>query len=59
MITEAEIIAALDEPRPLFAIQRRVAPGEKNTEDLQMILLRMRDENKVTFESSTGRWSRR
>ena len=58
MITEAEIIAALDEPRPLFAIQRRVAPGDKNTDELQMILLRLRDEKKVKFDINTGRWSR-
>lgn len=58
MITEAAIIAALDEPRPLFAIQRRVAPGEKSTEELQMVLMRMRDEKKVKFDINTGRWSR-
>ena len=58
MITEAEIIAALDEPRPLFSIQRRVAPGQKDTEELQMILLRLRAEQKVKFDINTGRWSR-
>lgn len=58
MITEAEIIAALDKPRTLFSIQRRVVPGQKNTDELQMVLLRLRVEKKVTFDSSTGRWSR-
>ena len=58
MITEAAIIAALDEPRALFSIQRRVAPDQKNTEELQMMLLRLRDEKKVKFDINNGRWSR-
>ncbi len=58
MITEAAIIAALDEPRGLFSIQRRVAPDQKNTEELQMVLLRLRDEKKVKFDINNGRWSR-
>ena len=58
MITEAEIIAALDKPRSLYAIRQRVVPGQKETEELQMVLMRLRDEKKVKFDINSGRWSR-
>jgi len=58
MITEAEIIAALDKPRSLYAIRQRVGPGQKETEELQMVLMRLRDEKKVKFDINSGRWSR-
>jgi hypothetical protein len=58
MITEAEIIAALDKPRSLHSIQQRVAPGQKESEELQLTLMRLRDEKKVRFDINTGRWSR-
>ncbi len=58
MITETEIIAALDKPRSLNSIQQRVAPGQKESEELQLTLMRLRDEKKVRFDINTGRWSR-
>jgi hypothetical protein len=58
MFTEAEIIAALDQPRKLYSIQQRVAPGQKDTEELQLFLMRLRDEKKVRFDINSGRWSR-
>jgi len=58
MITEAEVIAALDEPRKVHAIQQRVAAGQRNTEELQIVLMRLRDEKKVKFDINSGRWSR-
>jgi len=58
MITEADIIAALDEPRKLYAILQRVAPGQKETEELQTVLMRLRDEKKVKFNINSGNWSR-
>jgi hypothetical protein len=58
MITEAEIMAALDEPRKLYAILQRVAPGQKDTEELQLLLMQLRDKKKVKFNINTGRWSR-
>jgi hypothetical protein len=58
MIMEAAIFAALDKPRSLYAIQQRVAGGDKNTEELQIALMRLRDEKKVTFDIYTGRWSK-
>jgi hypothetical protein len=58
MITEAAIIAALNEPGPFHAIKQRVVPGQRDTAELQMVLLRLRDEKKVKFDINTGRWSR-
>jgi len=58
MITEAAIFAALDKPRTLYSIQQRVVAGQKDTEELQVALMRLRDEKKVTFDINTGRWSR-
>jgi len=58
MITEAAIIAALDKPRTLYAIQQRVVPGQKDTEELQLFLMRLRDEKKVKFDINTGRWNK-
>jgi hypothetical protein len=58
MITEAAIIAALDKPRSLYAIQQRVDPGQKSTDELQAVLMRLRDEKKVKFDINNGRWSK-
>jgi hypothetical protein len=58
MMKEAEIIAALDKPRTLYSVQQRVAPGQKDTEELQIALMRLRDEKKVKFDINTGRWSK-
>jgi hypothetical protein len=58
VITEAAIVAALDKPRSLIAIQQRVVPDQRNTEELQLVLMRLRDEKKVAFDIKTGRWSK-
>ena len=58
MITEAAILGALDKPRRLYAIQQRVLPGEKSTEELQEALMRLRNEKKVKFDIHNGQWSR-
>jgi hypothetical protein len=58
MITEAAIMGALDKPRSLYAIQQRVFPSQKSTEELQEALMRLRDEKKVKFDIHNGRWSR-
>jgi hypothetical protein len=56
MITEAAIFAALDKPRSLQAIRQLVVPNQKDTEELQIALMRLRDEKKVSFDIHTGRW---
>ena len=58
MITEDAILAALDKPRSLYAIQQRVAAGQKDTEELQTMLMRLRTEKKVTVDINNGRWSK-
>ena len=58
MINETAIFAALDKPRSLYAIQQRVGVGEKGVEELQMVLMRLRDEKKVTFNIKNGHWSK-
>ena len=56
MIREEEVLAALDEPRAINALQRRLGPSNKSTDALQELLLRMRDAGKVKFDINTGRW---
>lgn len=58
MITETEIFAALDKPRSLYAIQQRVGIGQKGVEELQLELMRLRGEKKVTFNINNGQWSK-
>jgi hypothetical protein len=58
MVTEAEIMAALDKPRTLYSIQQRVAPSQKDTEALQIVLMGLRDQKKVKFDINSGRWSK-
>ena len=58
MITEADIFAALDKPRSLNAIQQRVCVGKKGVEELQIVLMRLRDEKKVKFDIHSGHWRR-
>lgn len=58
MITETEIIAALDKPRNLYAIQQRVSRGRRDTDELHTVLLRLCDQKKVTFDIKSGKWSK-
>ena len=57
-MTDAEIIAALDKPRSLYSVQQLVAPGRKDTDELQTVLMRLRDQKKVKFDIHSGRWSK-
>ena len=58
MIKEEEVLKALDKPRSLYPLQMRLDPGNKSTDALQELLLRMRAEGKVKFDIKTGKWSR-
>ena len=58
MINETAIFAALDKPRSLYAIQQRVGIGQKGVEELQLELMRLRGEKKVTFNINNGQWSK-
>jgi hypothetical protein len=58
MTREEEVLAALDKPRALYAIKQRIDPGNKSTDALQDLLMRMRTEGKVKFNIKTGHWSK-
>jgi hypothetical protein len=58
MTTEDEVIATLDKPRAVYAIQQLVDPSRKSTEALQDQLMRMRAAGKVAFNIKTGKWSK-
>ena len=57
MTREEDVIAALDKPRALYAIQQRVDPSNKSTDGLQDLLMRMRTEGKLKFDINNGKWS--
>ncbi len=58
MTNEDDVLAALDQPRALYALQQRVDPGNKSTEALQELPIRMRAAGTVKFDIKTGKWSR-
>ena len=58
MTREEDVLAALDKPRALYSIQQRCDPGNKSTDALQELLMRMRAAGKVTFNINTGKWSK-
>ena len=58
MTNEDDVLAALDQPRALYELQQRVDPGNKSTEALQELLIRMRAAGTVKFDIKTGKWSR-
>ena len=57
MTSEADILAALDRPRAIYALQQLVDPSSKSTEALQDQLMRMRTAGKVKFDIKTGKWA--
>jgi len=58
MIQVEAILAALDKPRAVYPLQQLVDPGNKSTEALQELLIRLRAEGKVKFDIKSGKWSR-
>jgi hypothetical protein len=58
MAKEEEILAALDKPRAVYAIQQLVDPSSKSTDALQDHLLKMRVGGKVKFDIKKGTWSK-
>jgi len=53
---ETKIVAALDKPRKLYSILMMVNPSG-SSEELQTMLLKLRDQGKVKFDIHKGRWS--
>jgi hypothetical protein len=58
MSRDEDVLAALDQPRALYAIQQRVDPANKSTDALQEQLLRLRAAGKVKFDIKSGKWSK-
>jgi hypothetical protein len=58
MIREEDVLATLDKPRAVYAIQQLVDPSSKSTEALQDLLIRMRADGKVRFDIKQGKWSK-
>lgn len=58
MTNEDDVLAALDQPRPLYALQQRVDPSSKSTDALQSLLMQMRAAGRVKFDIKKGNWSK-
>ena len=58
MVTEDEVLAALDKPMAVYALLQRVDPSSKSTDALQDQLMRMRTAGKVKFDIKTGKWAK-
>jgi hypothetical protein len=58
VIREEDVLAALDKPRALYAVQQLVDPSNKSTDALQELLMRMRTAGKTKFDIKSGRWSK-
>jgi len=55
MITEEDVLAALDEPCAICSLQQRLDPSNKSTVALQELLMRMRTAGTVKFDIKTGK----
>ena len=58
MTKEEDVLAALDKPSALYALQLRLDPSSKSTDALQDQLMRMRAKGVVKFDIKTGKWSK-
>jgi len=58
MVTEEDVLAALDKPRALYSLQQQLDPSNRRTDALQELLMRMRAAGKVKFDIETGKWSK-
>jgi len=56
-MTKEKILAALDEPRKIYPLLKSVSPGGSE-EELQLLLMQMRDEGLIKFDIYKGLWSR-
>ncbi len=56
-MTREKLLAALDKPRKVHALLTVVNPGG-SMDEIQTLLMKMRDEGLVTFNINNGLWSR-
>ena len=57
MMKEDSVLKALDKPKTIYSILQVVDPSGSQ-DQLQELLLKMREEKKVTFDIKKGRWKR-
>ncbi len=55
MVTEDNVLNALDKPRKLFSLQQLTDPSG-SSDALQTLLMKMRDAGKVAFDIKKGAW---
>jgi hypothetical protein len=58
MTTEDDVLATLEKPLAVYALQRLLDPSSKSTHPMQDLLMRMRAAGKVKFDIKKGLWSR-
>jgi hypothetical protein len=58
MTKEEDVLAALDEPRAIFSLQKLLDPSSKTSDPIQDLMMRMRSAGKVKFDIKTGLWSK-
>jgi hypothetical protein len=56
-VTKERLLAALDKPRTTYSVLMVVNPGG-SVEEVQLMLMQMRDEGLVKFAIDKGHWSR-
>jgi hypothetical protein len=56
-VTKEKLLAALDKPRTTYSVLMVVNPGG-SVEEVQSMLMQMRDEGLVKFAIAKGHWSR-
>ena len=56
-MTKEKLLAALDKPRKAYALLMVVNPG-RSVDEVQTMLMQMRDEGLVKFDINKGLWSR-
>ena len=56
-MTKDRILAALDKPRTTHSVRMVINPSG-SVEEVQVMLMTMRDEGLVKFDINKGRWSR-
>jgi hypothetical protein len=58
MTRDEDVLAVLEKPQGLYALQQRLDPSSKRTDALQDQLMRMRAAGKVKFDINTGKWAK-
>jgi hypothetical protein len=56
-MTKEKLLAALDKPRSVYSLKMVVNPSG-SVDEVQIILMKMRDQGLVKFDINRGLWSR-